>query len=134
MVDRQLADELGRQIPPIQRKIESIRVALASKKSEIEDIKNAALATVPYIYRNIEAITNMAIIVDCGRADTLKEAMNLYEEERRFNRLLSVNAAMSSKLFDIEGALINLKRSNDMVASDIKQLLRIETANFIWND
>lgn len=134
MVDRQLADELGRQIPPIQRKVESIRSALVSKKSEIEGIKNAALATVPYLYRNIEAITNMAILVDCGRADTLKEAMNLYEEERRFNRLLSVNAAMSSKLFDIEGALINLKRSNDMVASDIKQLLKIQTADFIWDD
>ena len=58
--------------------------AIAQLEADAVTLQKAAkelLAFLPDTYRNAEAACYMLLAVKDGRADTLKEAMNLYEEQ-----------------------------------------------------
>ena len=58
--------------------------AIAQLEADAVTLQEAAtelLTFLPETYRNAEAVCFMLLAVKDGRADTLKEAMNLYEEQ-----------------------------------------------------
>ncbi len=101
---------------------------LKEKRSEFQQVNADALEFLPVDYRDIVPITFIFTAVKNCRADTLKEALNLFEQERRHweqMQALQEVAAMQEEYYDV--ALSEI-RHNSAVLEDIRFL---EIANFI---
>ena len=79
--DKILMEQL-RQEDEVKNKADEATIAqLEADAVTLQKAANELLAFLPDTYRNTEAACYMLLAVKDGRADTLKEAMNLYEEQ-----------------------------------------------------
>ena len=106
---------------------------------EIEEIKEAMekfgetnkhlLAFLPSKYRNLEATSYMLMVVSDGRAETLKEAMNLYEEQLhrwKMEDLAQKNAEIQEYMADALDELNARQAETNAHLSAIEQMEFIE--------
>ncbi len=115
-------------IPIAKQDEEKYNLILEDKDKYIECYE-PLLNTIPADYRNCRAVTFFEEVVRTGRADTLKEAMNLYEEqvhrwnleaqgERMIQQQHYDNLMMQMKLSDIE----SIQRKNAATLRSIEDL------------
>lgn len=94
---------------------------------QFSEANKGVIEFLPEPYRNYQATSYMAIAVGKGRADTFKEAANLYEEQLHRWRLESINEKIAAQNWAIQNNLANLGQQQ---AESNKLLRSIEALEF----
>lgn len=128
-----------RELERIQRDITNLPKILANYDKNIEKLQAEADATerkcthiiayFPQKYRNPQAIN---FILDCatdGRADSLKEALNLYEQhlymlrqERRIQEAVDAMDAIHYETAQMQSALQDMERKQKDIADEVSRM------------
>ena len=86
---------------------------------------------IPIKYRNLEAVSYMFIAASNGRADTLKEAINLYEEQlHRWNLEMAANKVAEAQQYTAR-AIDELNRQQRETNNHLKAIEFIEYINYL---
>jgi len=80
-VDHKFDDLYNGTLLPQLNELEHKMNQIVDYSNDFEDENSSVLEVVPSTYRNFIAISYMLIAVENGRADNLKDAINLYEEQ-----------------------------------------------------
>ncbi len=113
-----------------KKKITMHEKALITHKADLQAVKEEVLAFLPPMYRDIHAVAFMGLLVESGRADTLKEAMNMYEEERKYITMLDAITSIGRKLSCVESALQTANRYNYLIKEQQKKSYSLQKADF----
>lgn len=112
--------------PIVAKNRENIERANKEWKN-FSEANKGVIEFLPQPYRNYSATSYMAIAVGKGRADTFKEAANLYEEQLHRWRLEAINEQIASQNWAIQNNLATLGQQQ----VETNKLLRdIETLEF----
>jgi len=122
------ADEYWyKELAPIVAKDEE-NIARANKEwKAFAEANKDIIEFLPQPYRNYSATSYMAIAVGKCRADTFKEAANLYEEQLHRWRLEAINEEIAAQNWAIQN---NLNALGEQQAEANKHLKNIENLEF----
>jgi len=85
----------------------------------------------PVAYSDLFSVSYMLMLVTNQRCDTIKEAINMLELERRHHQLLSALQVISTKLGYINSALSQVKACLSNLNTNVKKMKAIETLEFL---
>lgn len=126
-------DRLSAEVKPIA---DEANKNIAIIKAAMNDFisKNARyIEMIPEKYRNLEAVSYMYLAVCNGRADTLKEVINLYEEQlHRWRLEASAQQAAEAQEFTAM-ALDELNRQQAKTNNHLQTIEYLEYLNYLNN-
>ena len=108
---------------------------LIGQKTIFEEMLN-----VPYKFRRVENLTALIDLLESGRADTWKEAMNLFEQKEHENRviyrldkidnsLMEINNTLKIGFSYITSYLSNINSSVEKISSNVNDILKVTHEN-----
>ena len=116
-------------IPALEKKLEEYELALDEAKKMLGYYTDF----LPQKYKTIYIISFLIMAVQNQRAETLKEAINLYEEECRHEALLSSLDSVKRQSQCITDALAVVAENQAHIDTKVKHLLSLETVEFLTN-
>ena len=112
--------------------------AIAQLEADAVTLEKAAkelLAFLPDTYRNAEAACYMLLAVKDGRADTLKEAMNLYEEQLHRWKMekLAANSARMQQIHmeAMQSAMQEIANNQQQIQSQLTTVTALQVAEIL---
>ena len=105
-------------------------------KKEIDDLKFDKLQAtefLPIAYADAYSVSFMLVLVENGRCDTLKEAINTLELERRHHQLLNALQVINLKLDYINRALVLVQGNMERLNTNVNKIKEIEKVEFLIN-
>lgn len=119
------------ELPALKAANKQKRIAIEENSREIALLKEDVLSFLPPMYWNSYAVAYMLLLVESGRADTLKEAMNMYEEERRYLIMLSAMDSMNRRLDCINRTIGLINANMAVMDRRIARLASVETVEYL---
>lgn len=112
--------------------------AIAQLEADAVTLQKAAtelLAFLPETYRNAEAACFMLLAVKDGRADTLKEAMNLYEEQLHRWKMekLAANSARMQQIHmeAMQSAMQEIANNQQQIQDQLSTVTALQMADML---
>lgn len=112
--------------------------AIAQLEADAVTLQKAAtelLAFLPETYRNAEAACYMLLAVKDGRADTLKEAMNLYEEQLHRWKMekLAANSARMQQIHmaSMQAALQEISNNQSQIQDQLSTVTALQITDML---
>ena len=112
--------------------------AIAQLEADAVTLQKAAkelLAFLPDTYRNAEAACYMLLAVKDGRADTLKEAMNLYEEQLHRWKMekLAANSARMQQIHmeAMQSAMQEITNNQQQIQGQLSTVTALQMADML---
>ena len=126
-------EKYNREIEPLRREDQKNIYSLQRERGDFWRKNSNLLNFVPECYRNNLAVAFMHQVIQTGRADDLKEAINLYEEqlhrwtlEGHARQMVEQNAIQNAILDD---RLYQITRNQNRIASSLQSLENLEFYN-----
>lgn len=116
----EMAQKSQYEIANLQREVESLKFD-----------KLQATAFLPIMYVDVYSVSYMLLLVANGRCDTLKEAINMLELERRHHQVLDGLQVIAEKLDYVNYALDLMKTQIGTMNKNIDKIRRIEKIEFL---
>ena len=121
-----------------EEKDRTINAAIAQLEADAVTLQKAAtelLAFLPETYRNAEAACYMLLAVKDGRADTLKEAMNLYEEQLHRWKMekLAANSARMQQIHmaSMQAALQEISNNQSQIQDQLSTVTALQITDML---
>ena len=121
-----------------EAKNQADEAAIAQLEADAVTLQKAAtelLAFLPETYRNAEAACYMLLAVKDGRADTLKEAMNLYEEQLHRWKLekLAANSARMQQIHmaSMQAALQEISNNQSQIQDQLSTVTTLQITDML---
>lgn len=115
---------------PAERKNMQTIQRIRSEKEKFEKEYSGVLDIVPYNYRSESAVGFLLYAILNKRADNLKEALNLYEEElhrvRMENAMNNIANAIEESNYNLERQLSGISASIDVTNSRLRNIENME--------
>jgi len=118
---------VAKHIKKIDLEIANLRQALDDKHFECLKLTEE----IPVAYSDLFSVSYMLMLVTNQRCDTLKEAINMLELERRHHQLLSALQVIGTKLGYINSALSQVKACLSNLNTNVIKMKAIETLEFL---
>lgn len=115
-------------------KVERYQHEITTLQKEVESLrfdKLQATAFLPIMYADVYSVCYMLLLVENGRCDTLKEAINMLELERRHHQLLDGLQVIAEKLDYVNYALDLMKTQIAVMNKNIDKIRQIEKIEFL---
>ena len=127
-----------RQEDEVKNKADEATIAqLEADAVTLQKAANELLAFLPDTYRNTEAACYMLLAVKDGRADTLKEAMNLYEEQlHRWNmEKLAANSARMQQIHmeSMQSAMREISDNQEQIQGQLSAIAGMQAME-MWRN
>ncbi len=122
-------DKWGPAVAQAEKEIQKANQRLSKYKADHSNCLNF----LPSQYRNYSATSYMAIAVRNGRADTFKEAANLYEEQLHRWRMEQINEQIAAQNWAIQNNLVSLGQQQAEANKLLKEIENLEFYNLLSN-
>lgn len=127
--DKLWYEKWGPTIAQAEKEIQKANQRLTKYKADHSNCLNF----LPSQYRNYSATSYMAIVVRNGRADTFKEAANLYEEQLHRWRMEQINEQIAAQNWAIQNNLASLGQQQAEANKLLKEIENLEFYNLLSN-
>ena len=125
--DKLWYDKWGPTVAQAEKDIQKATQELVKFKAD----NNKCTHFLPREYRDYQATSYMAIAVAKGRADTFKEAANLYEEQLHRWRMEQINEQIAAQNWAIQNSLATIGQQQAETNKLLKDIENLEFYN-MW--
>ena len=135
--NKKLMEQL-RQEDEVKSKADEAAIAqLEADAVTLQEAATELLTFLPETYRNAEAVCFMLLAVKDGRADTLKEAMNLYEEQLHRWKMekLAANSARMQQIHmaSMQAALQEISNNQSQIQDQLSTVTALQITDMLKN-
>lgn len=131
------ASYLKDTLEPLERKNKAEIAEIEENLARFLKNTQEFLTFLPQEYRNFTAVSFLYRVIDNGRADSLKEAKNLFEEEKRHwetKKLLQDQARVQQLHAEyMAGAMAALQENQEQIHRDLQVVQGLQFAELIKN-